>query len=494
MGDWDPAPTLDTEVFIQGVGSLSAKVSKATYTSVKPVADLDLSDTIIYIWILGSSIAQFDTKALGGIRIRVEEGATPNWGEWYVAGKDIGYEGGWQCLAVRTTQSFDDVSDPAPNRASIDGVGVVFKILASAAKNNVWWDAVRYGTGLRIKAGTEALPGTFADVVVAEEIADNRWGIITETEGVIMIQGKLFFGSTTLGEATYFKDTIRNLVHRDRPFGVFYELKIEGNATATTKVFFGTESEGKGISGCIFSCAGASKYKVTAVDEYITELGFYGCTFLDADTISLPAYTVEREVLSSTFEACAEVLADDCIVQFCKFISSDGRALRMVSETKTITDCDFINCPHGVHIPNAGTYEFNGLMFSGCGYDIENSGNDADVTVNCENSNASTHEETGTPPGTTTIVSSATHTLTGMKENTEVTYVEVSTQDVLFHVENVGIDGKTDYVYDATIEKTVDIHIHHVTHVPILIAGVLLTSAGGSIPITQFLDRVYSNP
>ena len=96
--------------------------------------------------------------------------------------------------------------------------------------------------------------------------------------------------------------------------------------------------------------------------------------------------------------------------------------------------------------------------------------------------------------GTTNITVSASHKLTGMKQYSEVTYVESGTETVLFHVENVDETGETVYEYNATVEKTVDIHIHHVEYVPVLLESVQLTSVGGSIPITQRIDRVYSNP
>ncbi|TET41494.1 MAG: hypothetical protein E3J60_04500 [Dehalococcoidia bacterium] len=423
VSDWTGSPTLDTEVFIQGTGSLSMKVSKTTSTHMKSIA-ADLSDTIIYVWILGGSIAQFDTKDNGGIRIRVEEGATPNWGEWYVAGKDEGYEGGWQCLAVRTTQAFTAQSSPAPDKTQINAVGVVFKVLASAAKINCWWDAVRYGTGLRIKGGTEAEPGTFADVVTAEETAANRWGIVIESEGVLMVQGKLRFGSTTAGESTYFKDTSKIVVFRDRPFGTFYDIVIEGNSSGTTKVFFGDKPGDAGISGCIFKPAGASKPKLTAADTNITSLGLYGCSFIDMDTVSLPAYSTSKEVLNCNFEACAEVLADTCIVKNCNFILADDRGVRIASTSHNVTYCNFISCGHCVHINLSDTISFNYLKFSGSNgtdkYDIEHSVAGT-LTINCTESNPNENYVDETGGGSTNIVNTVPLTVQGVKTGEEPT-------------------------------------------------------------------------
>lgn len=473
--DWSGSPTKDLETFIQGAAALSKKVSNTSSTHVFTLANpIGLSDTILYVWILGGSISQFDTKDNGGIRIRVEDGAA-KWGEWYVAGKDVGYEGGWQCLAVRTTTGFNSPA-PYPDLGAITKVGVVFKTVIAAAKINCWWDAMRYGTGLRIKGGTNIAtasrarasnvatiktaivhglaighgvtisgvsgtgyngnfvvasipntttftyantgsdeaettdtggtvysPATLNDIVAAEEAVANRWGVVVKSEGVLFAQGKLYFGSTTGGEATYFKDTSKLIIFKDKPFGIFYDVVIEGNSTAATRVYFGNRlgdgSPGNpfvGVSGCIFSSAGASKYKVTATNQYITALGFYGCTFLDADTISLPAsYADDKQVLNCNFEACAEVLPDICIVKNCNFISADSRAARIEdppgysSISHNIRDASFIGCPVGIHIPvnggpveNPVVFDLKAVKYIGNTKDVELSGASGKIIIN----------------------------------------------------------------------------------------------------------------
>jgi len=409
--DWSSG-VVDTEIFVQGTGALSAKVSKATVTSVFSLASaLDLSSTQLFVWMMCASIGVLDTKANGGVRIRVEDGSA-NWGEWYVAGKDT-WTGSWDPFMVHTTTSFDSNSATSPTMTAITKVGVVCTTTGPVAKNNFWWDALRYGEGLYIKAGTEASPATFADFVTAEENVSNMWGVITEVEGIVLCQSKLFFGSTTAGEATYFKDLNKVVVFRDRPVPAdFYGMTVQGNGTANTQVFFGSEVGGRGISGCAFRSVGTPKFSLTATDTNITDLGIYGCSFYDVGTISLPVYSATRKVLNSSFEACAEVLADTCTVQYCNFISADGRGIRMSSTSHNITDCNFISCPDGVHIPNTGTYTFNALKFSGNTFDIENSSAGL-VTVNCTNgADASTYENTG--GGTTQIFNTKTLKVTAL--------------------------------------------------------------------------------
>ena len=404
LSDWTNTPTLDLEVYIEGTGSLSKKISKTTSDHMKTITSADLSDTIIYAWILGGSIAQFNTKALGGIGISVSDGV--NTDTWYIAGSDTGYEGGWQCLAVRTTTTPD--VDNSANLAAITSVGVHFDITASAAKINCWWDRMAFGTSLTIYAGTSGSPATFDDIVSAEET--NKYGIVTTVEGILMCQGKINFGSTTAGVDTYFKDTSEVIVFRDRAFGTdFYDIKLQGNATATVQeIYFGTKSGTRGISGCMFRAAGATKYTVTATDINVLKMGFYGCTFFDASTVSLPNSSTDKDVIDCTFEKCGEVKVLICNVTYSSFIDADDNGIEVIANTFNVTYCNFINCPDGVEITTGATYGFNNMQFSGCTYDIENSGNSANVIINATDSNPSTYQNTGTPPGTTVINNAVT--------------------------------------------------------------------------------------
>ena len=392
--DWSGTPTLDIETFVQGTGAMSKKVSNTTSIHVfSLVSALDLSNTQLYVWAACGSIGILGTKAAGGFRIRVED-ASANWGEWYMAGKDT-WTGAWDCFMIHTTTGFSANSATLPTMTAITKVGVVFYTTATAAKINCWWDALRYGTGLAITAGTEGDPATFQDFVNAEGTVVNKWGVITVAEGILQVQGQLDFGSTISGSATYFKDISKVLVFRDRLVpATFYRMLAQGNIGATTKVRFGTKSGESGISGCMFRSAGAAKFQFTAIDSNITELGIYGSIFFDAGTVSLPAASgTAREVLNTNFESCAKVLADTCKIQNCNFISSDANAILINDDPHNVTDCKFIGCPRGVEldIVGDGSYDFYNLQFSGCTYDVNNSSSGT-LTVNKFNgSNPSTY-------------------------------------------------------------------------------------------------------
>lgn len=385
--DWSGSPALDSITFIQGTGALSAKVSKTTFTSVFSLKDpTNLTDKVIYIWAMCSG--KMDTKANGGFRIRIED-TSANWGEWYMAGANT-WAGGWQPWAVHTSIAYSAKSATPPTLSAINKVGIVFTTTGSASAINSWWDALRYGTYIGVKSGTEGSPATLQDIMDAENDVNNKYGVLSEYEGLFIVQGKLLLGSATGGEGTYFKDTSeRVLIFPDKPFPAdFYEIKLQGNGTASTKIFFGTKVGESGVSGVTIRAASASSpFKVTASDTLVTEYGFYGCIFYQAGTITLQPYSIVKEFLGCTVSKSAEMLPGTGIVKNCFFTSAVDRAIRIVaiSPDKNVTNCTFINCPRATHIPNAGTYEFDGLNFSGNSRDIDNSSG-LTVTVNSSNS------------------------------------------------------------------------------------------------------------
>ena len=416
--DWVSAPTLDIITFIQGTGSCSAKVSKTTFTSVFSfLSAVDLTNKVLYIWAMCSG--KLDTLANGGLRIRVEDGSA-NWGVWYVAGSNT-WAGGWQPWCVHTSTTFSSSSATPPTISAITKAGIVFVTTGSATAINCWWDALRYGTYLGIKAGTDVSPGTIQNMIDAEDNVSNKYGVMFVYEGLVIIQGKLTFGSTTGGDATYFKDTSEKvLIFADKLVPAsWYDITLQGNGTATTKVYFGTKVGGSGATGITARAANSAKpFTITASDTNITEYGFYGCNFYQASTITLQAYSVVKEFLDCIVSKSAEMLPGTGIVQSCTLTGSPGKAIRMTGASHNITKCKFINCQTGIHCNFSITVSFNALNFYGSTYDIEHSVAGT-LTINYTNTDSppSTVNETG--GGNTVIQASVSLTIRHVRTGSE---------------------------------------------------------------------------
>lgn len=415
--DWSGTPTLDSVTFVQGTGALSAKVSKTTYTSVFSLKDpTNLTNKMIYVWAMCSG--KLDTLALGGFRVRVEN-AAGQFGEWYLAGSDT-WAGGWQPWAVHTSSAFAPGAT-IPDVTAVTKVGVVFKTIGSATAINCWWDAMRYGTYLGVKGGTDVSPATIQNMLDAENNVSYKYGVMFQYEGVVIVQGKLVFGSTTPGDATYFRDTSEKvLIFGDKLVPAsWYNIALVGNGTANTKIYFGTKVGGSGATGITARASNSAKpFTITASDTNVTEYGFYGCTFYQASTITLQPYSTVKEFLDCIVSKSAEMLPNTGIVKNCTFTGSPGRAIRMISASHHISDSKFISCQTGFHANFSTAASISNLNFYGNNYDIEHSVAGT-LTVNYSNCSSppSTVNETG--GGNTVIQTSVTLTIRKVKTGNE---------------------------------------------------------------------------
>lgn len=381
--------TLNVDVPIQGTGCIHNYSASATDrgSDWDFGVDKDLSLENLYFWFALSKTTIIGDYGSTGMRIRVTDAAGV-WGEWYLFGKNTVPHNGWIPWTVRVSQAYDAVSGGSgPSRSAIRKVG--WRANAVLAKGYIYFDAWRYGTGLKLTEGTAAVPASWEDIFAADDDSTKKYGVISKFGGVYYLQGQIQIGDSAQTVITYFKDTSKVIVFKDaRVDNDFYEIKVVGAAAYKTSFILGTKSGAAGISGCIHSAQVSTKtYKITATDANIDAFGLYGCTLLEANTVSLPVYATNHEVLNSVFEKCAIVLLSTCIVQNCNIISADDAGARVTdtSDTPAFKNSNLISCPYAVRIPNAGTYKFDNLKFSGStSADIDNTSGGL-VTVNCVN-------------------------------------------------------------------------------------------------------------
>ena len=502
--DWSPTTTLDTEIFIQGTGSQSAKVSKSGGTTNRFWFSLtgtaDVTDKMIYVWAYSLLPRLLATKANLGFGIRVESAAA-NWSEWTIAGNDT-WSGAWKCFAVHTSQTPTSTGTNPATLSAINKVAVVWTVTGIAKVSpNVFWDGIRFGTELRIRGGTSASPATFQDFITAEDNVSNKYGILEEIEGILMCQGNLQFGSTTSGESTHFEDTSKVLVFKEGPNtfpAEYFQIEVLGNSGTFTTVIFGDEVDSSGVSGCNFRSSAVPKYKFFADDQYISTLGLYGCSFYDANTISLPGtFTSDHEVENTNFEAGNVLNVDICKVLTCNFISADNIAVEM-PRAHNVTYCRFINNPVGIHVTetSTGTLPLSGDLFSGNVVDIQFDGA-AGTTLYLENTNGSDPTLFSCPNGGTIIILPTPvdldvyvddedgNALSGIR-------VAIFTDPGGTQLMNeLTVDGLATESYQYTTSQTVTVRVRKQGYIPVF-QSATIGAAGLLLYITLYEDTVYN--
>lgn len=390
---------VDAEKMLEGVGCLGLKISATLGVVAKydqgGVNGVNMSGQHFYVWFMSTST--LNTKALGGLRIYLED-KNGAYKTIYVGGSD-NYPGGWQRYCCSAEAVNDGPSsgtyDPTVHRY----IGVNFYTTGKSTVVNCFWDFVHYGSGLRITSGA-------ADQITWQNIYDadvvGKYGIVSKVNGIYFLLGELIFGSSALH--IDFKDTNQIVMFVDNPkvASTLYKIKVEGYSGGTTNFEVGSKAGTQGYGGIVFK--GVQPFLLDLDDANIDILKLYGCTFNNAGDVYLPPNASGREVLNCNFNQCGEVLADTCIFQNCNIVQADDKGLRISSELHNVKNCNFINNPAATHIPTAGTYGYENMRFYNNTKDVRNSGNSAVVIINKTfGTDASTHEETGTPPGTTTI-------------------------------------------------------------------------------------------
>jgi len=345
--------------------------------------DTNLTNMTLYAWFAFSNKNILQNKGSTGLRIRITD-VNGYWGEWDIAGKNTLPHAGWICHAVRTSVAYSRTGGTNPVLTQIRKVG--WRADTVTAKGTIYFDAWRYGQGLTIVGGTAGDPAKLDDIITAEEIQDNRWGVMARYEGVYYVQGVLNIGKTDQSAPTYFKDTSKIVVFKDALVGTgFYAINVVGAGSPNTTTFYlGTKSGSSGISGCVLNAAGVAKYSITLTNANVTVLGLYGSSFLNAGTITLPAYAANKEALNCNFVACAKLIASTTVMEYCYFISAPADSVLISSTSHRVKNSYFIGCGKAIEIDTAGNYTFDNLKFDSNTYDVNNT---SGVTINVGKSN-----------------------------------------------------------------------------------------------------------
>jgi len=495
VGSWSgtPTPTLqDPLVFTAKQGTYCMQSYSASAVTRSGRWDFgatsgywkDFTGKFFYMW-MAFSMKDYSASA-GTIKLRLTDGAGKN-RDWYIFDKTTLPHIGWICWVVHAEYGYD-ASDSGFDLTQIRYAGF-FTTDTLKGKAYVYWDAVRFGTGLSIKGGTSGDSAIWENFYTDE--GTYAYGVVDKRGGVYFIKGQIGIGSMTVDESTYFKDLNQVVIFEDikgTPSGV-YEIKGKraGSGSGTTKIFFGTS----GISGCFIRASTSMKFKFTMTDSGITEFGFHACLFVNADTISFPVYSANKEVRNSSFIGCAKVSSSTTMMISCNFVSSPAIA---VTYSTYLTYCNFIGCAVGIEIVDSQT--FVGLVFTNCTYDVKKTTGDAGVVTNTFSSNAGTYDPAGS---VVTFITSVTLRLSHLIQNSEVVIVTHGTTTEEAHVENVTDYNATDgyyfdYPFNWTANHYVDIFITKNDYEWFSMMNYLLLNVNTTLPISQRKDRVYANP
>jgi hypothetical protein len=481
---------LDTDYPIQGLTMVSTIQNSTGNASCA----VDFGSNIVWtsgwnmfmwkIWLAPSTIG---TRAAGGLVFIIGSDVN-NFREWNTAGSDYGSYpyGGWQNFAVNPEVA-PSITTGVPGTA-YRWVGPGVRVLSAVAKGSpLGVDVIRYGRGeIRIAGGETASLANFSGVALFNDNNNNRLGLFQQIDGGYKMKGLMTFGFGTL---TQFTDSNKSIVIEDSLFVLSTFNRIEVRNIASIVNWSNIT---------ITSLATVSKGAFQVIDNATVVQN--SCTFIDMTTFG---YLSNSTITSTTFRRCALITQGGSILSKCVIINSPAPIAVTTTTPNRITDCLFtsVGTGHGVQITLAGTYSFSGNSFTGYAATNGSTGNEAifnnsggQVTLNVTGGTVPTFRN-GTA-STTTIVSSVSITVTGLRDNTEVRVYSTGTTTELAGIETV-TSGTVDnrfFTFSLTAGLVVDITVVSVTYENERIVGYIIPSLASSIPVQQRFDRNYSNP
>lgn len=388
----------------------------------------------------------------------------------------------------------------------VDMFGIQADFSATSRAQNVAMDAidiVGYGDGLSLTGGDGAdADGTFENFISQDEgNSSNRWGVVSTREGVLYVVGTLGIGSGS--NAVGFTDSNRAIVFPNGRFdtghsGIRFRML---NASSLVN-----------ISNCTFSGRGfVSASNVDTRPDYTVTgtLGSLNITGSVFNTFRNFTAQSQTTLYQCTFLSGSNLFQSSSIITDCTFeraVRNPSQSFLVSNNPALISNSSFTSLAgtngHAIEIVSAGTYSLSNVIFTGyggsAGSNLTGSSGDANAAVFNNSGGAVTLNITGgTTPSvrngasaTTTVSSTVSVTLTGLKNPSEVRVFSAGTTTELAGQENV--TGGT-FTFGVSAGQLVDISILSLGYQNQRLLN-YSTTATTSIPISQVIDRQYLNP
>jgi len=287
--------TLINSTVLEGSYSLgawiNATLSAVEYYTISTV-NMSANGYHVYIWMNCAGI--IDTQANGGYRIVLYTDSS-NYATFYVGGSDT-HGTGWLLMCCDASAS-PDLETGTFDPSDVTRIGVQFKVLSVAVKQgqvfvyNVFWDAVRYGTGHTITSG--ASDDAEYEDIFQYEVSDNYFGVILKAYGSYIQNGAIILGGTGTETIDFVIDG-EIIVFPSNPYVAsdFYKITPLGNVTNPTYV---------DIRNSVIKSAGLEKYVIDSSGANIDTFNLQNSTL---DNAGICIFQTGQTITSVVFTGC----------------------------------------------------------------------------------------------------------------------------------------------------------------------------------------------
>lgn len=344
-----PSAISETDVYLQGSGACSVKVSNQGVVLAYGTGGINLSasGTHVYIWVNMLAGGLMATRASNGLCIFLSSDATlttgSNYSMWAVDGSDT-YPGGWVRYVIDISKTRSTGAGTL-NTSSVQWIGMYCDTRPNVAKfDNLVIDRIDYavnGVGLSVY-GTSTTDDLFGDILAADEgTVGNKYGIVTSKEGIIYVRGTIELGDDAGTNAATLTDTDKVIVFEspqyyngtsvvDAVSTTFQQLKFVGNGTGATSITLGkkvgTGDSASGRNGLTFIQSGVA-VTVDFDDTNVNTAKVYGSSFQDITGGLSWGTTTSHECIGNNFSGCTQFdPVGGIIIRACNFVNTVSTA------------------------------------------------------------------------------------------------------------------------------------------------------------------------
>jgi hypothetical protein len=363
-------------------------------------------DGAYFVWQTYGTNGNLGTYAQGGFRIVVGTSLAV-FSAWYVGGVDKSpYPyGGWSCNVANTTITPDDTAGTLTVEQFIGGA--VYVVTGSNKGSPHGVDAIRMGRGSSIFEFGEV--SDYCNIAGFAALNDlninpdyNRWGLLSETGGGYLWQGRMSLGTVT--NPVDFRDNNRTIFIKWTP-------KVTANFNLIEILNTDSNVEMTGFTFQVLDITTASKGRWLTTDNAVVALD--GCTFIDMDSFVFDSNTT---VDGCIFRRCGLVTQADAVFDGCLFDEPSGPVGFEVTNLDDVDDCIFNSDGTGYAMELDPSMAGNSYTMSGCSF-VDYAATDGST------GNEAIYNNTG---GTVTISVGAGQIPTVHDDGTSVTIITAS--------------------------------------------------------------------
>ena len=423
-----PSAISETDVFLQGTGACSVKVSNQGVVLAYGTGGINLSatGTHVYIWVNMLAGGLMATRASNGLCICLSSDASlttgSNYSFWAVDGSDT-YPGGWVRYVIDVSKTRTTGAGTL-NLSSVQHIGMYCDTRPNVAKfDNLVIDRIDYavaGTGLTVY-GTSTADDTFGDILAADEgTVGNKYGVVTSKEGIIYVRGTIKLGDDSGTNACDLTDNDKVVVFETPQYydgttvsncmsDTFQQLKVVGNTTGSTSIQFGelVGTDG-GRNGNTFIESG-SKVTMDFDDGNSNTVKIYGSTFSGITGGLSWGTNTSHHCYQNSFSGCTQFdPVGGILIRNCSFVNTASTTGALKWGTSIdIDNCAFIANGDAIEMTATTNQDYDALSFSGNTYDTHLNNGGTSINISKSNgSNPTSQRSTG--GGTITYVGAAT--------------------------------------------------------------------------------------